>query len=207
MPSARAKIPKKTVRIESDEYLIRTLTMDDASDRWAGWMSEPEVMHMLNVAPRKMTRSDIVNYIKDFDQRSDLLLGIFDKRSGTHIGFFTINADYTLSQGVVNLLIGDPAYRHHGVLSVIRRQFAEYFFENLGLKTMMASALKRNQIILDTLLKGGWILNRTLKQHVKSHSDGTMLDLCLLSLSRDTWRKLNAIAASTPGREIPRAGE
>jgi RimJ/RimL family protein N-acetyltransferase len=199
MPSAAAKIPKKKVRIESDEYLIRTLTLDDASDSWAGWMSDPEVVHMLNAAPKQMTRSDIVNYIKSFDQQSDLLLGIFDKRSGTHIGFFTINADYVLSQGVVNLLIGDPAFRHHGVLSAVRKRFAEYFFEALGLKTMMATALKRNQIILDTLLKAGWILNGTLNQHVKSHSDGTMLDLCLLSLSRDTWRKRNKIGTTGPG--------
>lgn len=196
MSSATAKIPQKAVRIESDEYLIRTLTLDDASDRWAGWMSDPEVMHMLNAAPRKMTRHEIADYIKSFDQRSDLLLGIFHKRSGTHIGFFTINADYALSQGVVNFLIGDPAYRHHGVLSLVRRQIAEYYFETLGLKTMMATALKRNQIIIDTLLKAGWILNRTLYRHAKSYSDGTMLDLCLLSISRDTWRKRNKTATS-----------
>jgi len=191
MSSAGAKNPKKKVRIESDEYLLRTLTVDDASDRWAGWMSDPEVMRMLNAPARKMSREDIVGYIKTFDQRSDLLLGIFEKRGGQHIGFFTINADYALSQGIVNLLIGEAKYRRHGVLSVLRLQFAEYFFETLGLKTMMATALKRNQIILDTLLKAGWVLNRTLTGHVKSHLDGEMLDLCLLSLSREVWRARN----------------
>ena len=191
MRSTGAKNPKKKVRIESDEYLLRTLTIDDASDRWAGWMSDPEVMHMLNAPSRKMTREDIVGYIKTFDQRSDLLLGIFEKQERQHIGFFTINADYALSQGVVNLLIGEAKYRHHGVLSVLRLQFAEYFFETLGLKTMMATALKRNQIILDTLLRAGWVLSRTLNRHVKSHRDGEMLDLCLLSLSREVWRKRN----------------
>jgi len=191
MSSAGAKNPKKKVRIESDEYLLRTLTVDDASDRWAGWMSDPEVMRMLNAPARKMSREDIIGYIKTFDQRSDLLLGIFEKQEGQHIGFFTINADYALSQGIVNLLIGEAKYRRHGVLSVLRLQFAEYFFETLGLKTMMATALKRNQIILDTLLKAGWVLNRTLTGHVKSHLDGEMLDLCLLSLSREVWRARN----------------
>src|SRR5271163_1053276 len=119
MPSTGAKNPKKSpkknpkqkVRIESDEYLLRSLTVDDASDRWAGWMSDPEVMRMLNAPARKMTREDIVGYIKTFDQRSDLLLGIFEKQAGLHIGFFTINADYARSQGVVNLLIGEAKYR------------------------------------------------------------------------------------------------
>jgi RimJ/RimL family protein N-acetyltransferase len=194
MSSAGAKNPKKKVRIESDEYLLRTLTVDDASDRWAGWMSDPEVMRMLNAPARQMSREDIVGYIKTFDQRSDLLLGVFEKREGLHIGFFTINADYARSQGVVNLLIGESKYRHQGVLSVLRLQFAEYFFETLGLKTMMATALKRNQIILDTLLKAGWVLNRTLTGHVRSHLDGEMLDLCLLSLSREVWRARNKSA-------------
>jgi RimJ/RimL family protein N-acetyltransferase len=191
MPSTDAKIPKKKVSIQSDEYLLRTLTIDDASDRWAGWMSDTEVMRMLNAPPRKMSHGDIVGYIKSFDQRSDLLLGIFEKREGQHIGFFAIHADYPLSQGVVNLLIGEAKYRHHGVLSVLRLQFAEYFFETLGLKTMMATALKRNQIILDTLLRAGWVLDRTLKEHAKSHTSGEMLDLCLLSLSREVWRTRN----------------
>ena len=87
------------------------------------------------------------------------------------------------------LLIGEPAFRNHGVLSDVRRQFAEYFFETLGL--MLATALSRNQIILDTLLKAGWALEKTLKQNVRAHSDGAWLDLCLLSLSRETWRARN----------------
>jgi RimJ/RimL family protein N-acetyltransferase len=188
MEPKKAKIPRKKAWIDCGDYLIRTLTTDDASDRWGAWMSDPEVVHMLNVKPRSMTKSDVANYIKTFDQRSNLLLGIFEKQTKTLIGFFAIHADYALSQGTVSLLIGDPQYRHHGVLSVVRRQFAEYFFETMGIKTMMATALARNEIILNTLLKAGWAVDKTLKQHVQAHTDGAKLDLCLLSLSRDVWR-------------------
>jgi RimJ/RimL family protein N-acetyltransferase len=191
-----SQISKKNARIQCGEYLLRTIKEDDASDRWASWMSDPEAMYLLNSPVRRWSKSDVVKYIRQFDQRSNLLFGIFEKQSGAHIGIYTIKANYSSSQGLINLLIGEPAYRNHGVLSAVRKGLAEYFFETLGLKTMMATALSRNKIIIDTLLKAGWKLDQTLKQHVKSHADGTMLDLCLLSLSRDTWRARNKAIVS-----------
>lgn len=188
MADGHSKPTKRKLRIDAGDYLIRTVTADDASDRWAAWMADPEVAGMLNAPARTMTKDEIATYIKTFDQRSNLLLGIFDKRTGSHIGFFTVNADYDRNQGIVNLLIGDAEHRHRGVLSTIRRSFAAYFFETLGLKTMMATALAHNQIIINTLIKGGWKVDKILKHHVTSHADGSKLDLWLMSLSRDAWR-------------------
>ena len=193
------KIPKKVVRIHCGEYLIRTIKEEDASDRWASWMSDPDAMYLLNSPAKQWSKSDVVNYIRQFDQRLELLIGIFDKQSRTHIGVYTIKANYAASRGLINLLIGEPAYRNHGVLSGVRKGIAEYFFETLGLQTMMATALARNKVIVDTLLKAGWRLDQTLKQNVRSHADGAMLDLCLLSLSRETWRARNTISITTSG--------
>ena len=191
MAHGPTNIPKKKVRIDSGDFLIRTLVPEDASDRWAAWMADPEVQYALNAPPRSMTKAEIENYIKRFDQRSNLLWGIFDKRTRAHIGFFTVHADYARSQGIVNLLIGESEFRKHGVLSTIRKQFAEYFFETLGLQTMMASALARNEIIVNTLLKAGWTVDKILREHTIDHAGQGKLDLYLLSLSRENWRKRN----------------
>jgi RimJ/RimL family protein N-acetyltransferase len=179
------------VRIATDKYVLRALAESDASDRWASWMSDPEVLRMLNAPPRSITKADIVKYVRTFDQKTHQLLGVFETQSGRHIGFFTIDIDGARSHGLVNLLIGEPEFRNQGVLSNVRRQFAEYFFETLGLKTMKATALSRNTIILDTLVKAGWVIDKTLPRHVRAHADGAWLDLCLLSLSRETWRARN----------------
>ncbi len=105
----------KEVRIDSGDFLLRTLVPEDASDRWAAWMADPEVQHALNAPPRGMTRVEVENYIRKFDQQSHVLLGIFDKRTGAHVGFYTVHADFAASQGAVNLLIGEPSYRNQGV--------------------------------------------------------------------------------------------
>jgi len=188
MPASRAKIAKKIARLDCGKYLVRTVTVDDASDRWAAWMSDAEASHMLNAPAQAMTKRDIVAYIKTFDQRSRLLLGIFEKASGKLLGFLRIDIDDKIGSCLVSMLIGEPDYRNKGVTNDITVPFRDYLFETLGLSTMLATALARNRPIIHYLLKSGWRLDRTLERHVKSHADGTMLDLCFFSLTRDAWR-------------------
>jgi RimJ/RimL family protein N-acetyltransferase len=204
MPAPRApKIPKTSVRIDCGKYLIRTVKADDASDRWASWMSDPEATHTLNLAAQTLTKSDIVSYIKKFDQRAHLLLGIFEKASGLHLGIFRIDIDYQYGRFLVFMLIGEPEFRNKGVTNQITVPFRDYFFETLGLNTMMATALARNHAIIHYLLKSGWTLDQKLERNVKSQSDGTMLDLCFFSLTRDAWRawkQANLRAEARPDR-------
>jgi RimJ/RimL family protein N-acetyltransferase len=183
-----SNIPKKNVRIYSDKYLVRTIKLADASDRWAGWMSDPDVIYMLNLPARTWTKNDVIGYIHEFDQRSRLLLGIFIKQSWLHIGILAVDIRPASSQVRVNMLIGDPAYRNKGVTTEITVPFRDYFFETLDLNTMRANVLARNHVIRHYLGKTGWNLDQTVERHVKSTADGTMLDLCMYSLTRENWR-------------------
>lgn len=151
-------------------------------------MSDPEAMHMLNLPARSWTKADVVKYMKTFDQRSVLLLGIFEKSSGSHIGIFTVDINHLTSQFLINLLIGEPEYRHKGVTLSITLPFHDYFFETLGLNTALASVLARNTAIIQYFLKTGWRLDHTLERNAKSNADGEMLDICRFSLSREAWR-------------------
>ncbi len=188
MKGSHHKIAKKKISIDCGKYLLRTINVDEASDRWASWMTDPEAVYLLNAPARNMTKADLIDYINRFDQKSRLLLGVFEKQTGIHIGIMTIDIDHAGGRFLVNYLVGEPEYRNKGVTNDITVPFRDYFFETLGLKKIMATALARNQVIIHYLLKTGWKLEKTLQRHVKSHSDGTMLDLCFFSQSRDDWR-------------------
>ena len=189
MPATQRKFPRRKVRLDCGEYIVRTVTVADASDRWASWMADPEASEMLNVPARAMTKSDIVAYIEGFDQRTNLLLGIFEKATGKHLGFLRIDIDHVTGRFLVSMLIGEADYRNKGVTNDITVPFRDYFFETLGLKAMLATALSHNRPIIHYLLRSGWVLDKTLERHVKSHSDGRMLDLCFFSITREAWRE------------------
>jgi RimJ/RimL family protein N-acetyltransferase len=206
MQSARSDIPEKTVKLDCGDYVVRTVTVEDASDRWGAWMADPEASQMLNAAPKVLKKSDIVSYIKSFDQRTHLLLGIFEKTSDKLLGFLRIDVDYALGRFLVSMLIGEPEHRNQGVTNAITLPFRDYFFETLGLKIMLATALSHNRPIIHYLLKSGWTLDKTVQRHVKSFTDDKMLDLCFFSITRDAWRAWKKTNLPQQAADSPKSG-
>lgn len=186
--ASAANIPKREVHLDCGDYLLRTVTADDASERWADWMSDPKNLRLLNAAPKAMTRQDIVTYINQFDQRSHLLIGIFEKQGGTLIGFFRLDIDYRLKRCLMFLLIGEQKYRHWSVTDDIRGPFQDYIFDVLGLRTILATVLVSNRAMTRYMLKSGWNLDKTLDRNIKSQTADALLDLSYLSLSREAWQ-------------------
>jgi RimJ/RimL family protein N-acetyltransferase len=112
------KLAKTNIRIFSDHYLVRTIKPDDASERWASWASDPELVYMMNMSPLTWTTHDIADYIKKYDQRSRLLLGIFERDTWKHIGVIAAEIRHG-DQVLGNMFIGDPQYRNKGVITEI----------------------------------------------------------------------------------------
>ena len=193
MTHARAfESPAKPIVIDTPNLTMRTLTTDDASDRFAAWFSQAEIRSALNLPEQSKTKADIITYIKAFDQRSSILLGIFDKANDLLVGLVAVQIDWQLGRYLANTVVGEPAYRSKGVMLEITLPFREYFFETLGLKVLTATELATNKPIIAYLVKTGWTLNQTLKAHNKSHADGTMIDLHLYSITREAWQAWKA---------------
>ena len=183
-----ADIPRRNIDLDCGDYRLRTATAADASDRWAGWMSDPKNLRLLNAASKAMTRQDVATYIKQFDQRSHLLIGIFEKRGGSLIGFFRLDIDHRLKRCLMFLLIGEQKYRHWSVTDDIRVPFHDYIFDVLGLNTILATVLESNQAMVRYMLKSGWAFDKRVERNIKSQTSDAMLDLCFLSLSRVAWQ-------------------
>jgi RimJ/RimL family protein N-acetyltransferase len=188
MTPQAANISKKTVDIDCGNYVLRTLTVDDASERWASWMSDAKNLRLLNSTPKAMTRDDVAAYIKLFDQRSHLLIGIFEKQNGLLVGFFRLDIDHRLKRCLMFLLIGEQRYRHWSVTDELRGPFQDYIFDILGLNAILATVLTSNRAMVRYMLKSGWNLNKTAERNVKSQAADAMLDLSFLSLSREAWQ-------------------
>ena len=190
MFAMKSKPPKKIdVRVDCGKYFLRTLTRDDASDRWAAWMSDPKNLRLLNAAPKTMTRDDITAYIEKFDQISHLLIGIFEKQTGLHFGFFRLDIDHRLNRGIIFFMIGEQKYRHWSVTHELRVPLQDYLFDELNLNTVLGSALTSNRAMVRYLLKSGWNLDKTTTWQVQSGAVAATPSLSFVSLSREAWRE------------------
>jgi RimJ/RimL family protein N-acetyltransferase len=189
-PNAHA--PSAPIWIDAPKCYMRTLTEADASARWASWLDQPEVREGLNLAPRKNTKANIIAYIRKFDNDTNILLGIFDRDDDLMVGIITVHIDWKERTYLANTFVGEADRRNKGFMMDLSPAFREYFFGERGLDRMLATALSNNAAIRHYLDKTGWTLDRTLKAHVKSHVDGSMLDLCCYSLSHAAWNAWKA---------------
>jgi RimJ/RimL family protein N-acetyltransferase len=187
MPSQSARPSKKALWFHCGRYFARTIKREDASESWANWLSDTSMAHVLNTPAVKLQKSDIVQYIKTFDQRSRLLLGIFERRTRVHVGIIRVDIDYAANEALVNAIIGEAAHRNRGATVAVFVPILDYLFDAAGLDKVKASILLRNQVTIRFLLKLGWQMELVNSQ-VKSKSDGTMLDMCAISYTREAYR-------------------
>src|SRR5579863_2695470 len=178
---------ERRVRLQTARFLVRNATIADASDRWGSWMADAEASYMLNAPAKALTASEVASYIKAFDQRTHLLLVILETASGRLLGFFRIDIDEKLGRFLVSMMVGEPDYRHKGIMNELTVPFRDYFFDTLGLKTMLGMVLSHNEPVLRYLFKTGLNLDKKIERHVKSQTDDTMLDLCYFSQTADAW--------------------
>jgi|SRR5262245_15295558 len=180
--------PKRVLRFDCGRYFVRTIKREDASERWAGWLADPSVVRMMNSPARTLQKRDIAEYIRQFDQRTRLLLGIFEKGTRTHVGIIRIDADYDAKECLVNVLIGESEFRSRGLMSEISVSTFDYVFEETETQKLTASTLARNELIKSYLLGAGWRLERAQREQGRSAADGAPLELCAFSLTREQWR-------------------
>jgi RimJ/RimL family protein N-acetyltransferase len=137
-----------------------------------------------------MTKSDIADYIKSFDQREHLLLGIFERGTRAHVGFIRLDIDFKNSEALINAVIGEKKHRNAGATVNTFIPLMKFVFDDLELKRVRVSVLERNQTTLQYLLKLGWELDPEPESPVRSHSDGALLVRRSMSWTRDgvqTW--------------------
>jgi RimJ/RimL family protein N-acetyltransferase len=200
MPSSRNARPgKKELWFQCGRYFLRTVKREDASDRWAGWLSDPWTTHALNSAPRQLEKTDIAEYIKQFDQRSRLLLGIFERGTRLHVGFIRLDIDEAASEALVSAVIGEPDHRNRGATTDVFVPILDFLFDTVGIERVRASILDRNQLTLTYLLKLGWQKDPTPEPPAKSTADGAPLERWSVSWSRDAYR---AFRQTPIGRRI-----
>jgi RimJ/RimL family protein N-acetyltransferase len=187
-PAPSKKAAKKQVRLETARFVVRNARVEDASEQWGQWMADAEASHMLNAPAKALSKAEVEAYIRMFDQRTHLLLAIVDKSTDQILGCFRIDIDQKLGRFLVSMIVGEPGYRHKGIMNELTVPFRDYFFDTLGLKTMLGMVLSHNEPVIRYLFKTGLNLDKKIERHVKSRTSDAMLGMCFFSQTAESWR-------------------
>ena len=178
----------RPVHVETARFKLRTLTPVDASERWLGWMADPEIMHPANLPARRLTRDELANHIATFDGEIQFLIGVFDKASLIQLGFFWIEVDRAHRSGTFNVIIGEKARWGDGVVNECRAALLDHFFDEIQIAKACGGPLSRNFPAIFNYKAQGWIYEGTLRAQFRSVVDGSRLDQLRFRFLKEEWQ-------------------
>ena len=159
------------------------------SDRYIGWLNDPEVNRFLEIRYVRQTYDTVLEYVRSFSDSSEKFMwGIYPEGSKDLIGTATLYIIYR-QHGMcgIGLMIGDRNFWGGAASTGAIELMAEYAFETLGLRRMHAETYASNLGMNFTFKRMGFALEGRLKK-AYSFSPGNYTDAYQWGLLAEDWR-------------------
>jgi len=177
---------KLVAPLHTDRLVLRTLTVADATDRYLGWMHDPEATRFLESRLVEHDLGSLRDYIASCnDSEASMLLGIC-LTDGTHVGNIKLGPiDPYHQHAAIGLLIGERDLWGQGYATEAIAALTAHAFGQLGLLKLYAGCYASNVGSARAFLKAGWIEEGRNWAHWRS--DGGREDNVQLGITRADW--------------------
>jgi RimJ/RimL family protein N-acetyltransferase len=156
--------------ITSERLLFSTLGKEDVSERYLGWLNDPDVNQFLEIRFTPQTRETCEKYISDMERDpAGYLFGIFDKATLEHIGNIKLGFINTHHQsGQLSLFIGEKSCWGKGYATESIGCLTKWGFDVLELERIEAGCYDTNIGSLRAFLKVGYSVEGFFRNSVIS---------------------------------------
>ena len=170
----------------TDRLVLRTLTVADATERYLGWMRDPEATRFLESRLVDHDLGSLREFIRTSnDSAGSLLLGIY-LADGSHIGNIKLGPiDAYHSHAAIGLLIGERDQWGKGYATEAISALTAHSFRELRLEKLYAGCYASNVGSARAFLKAGWSEEGRNRSHWRSN--GGREDNVQLGITRADW--------------------
>jgi RimJ/RimL family protein N-acetyltransferase len=174
--------------INPGEVVLRSLTVDDVSERYVGWLNDPETNRYLEVrfgVPH--TVESVRSFVRDCFESGRVHLGIFV--AGNHVGNVTCSLDHANRHSTIAFLIGEVEYRGVGLAKLAISGALSHLFENLGIHRVEASAYANHAASLGLMKTLGFQQEGIMRD--RFIFEGEYVDDVAVAVLDHEWRELS----------------
>lgn len=145
-------------KFESKRLYYKTLSSDDVSNKYVGWLNDPLVNRYLETRFLPQTLASCEAYVNAM--QSDIcneLFGMYDRTSGEHIGNIKLGAINQIhSSGVLSLFLGEKSFWGKGYATEAIAAVSQWGFSERRLRRIEAGCYDVNLGSLRAFLKAGY---------------------------------------------------
>ena len=148
---------KDKIRLKTDRFTLRTLTVDDVSDTYLGWMKDPLVLEFIQSAKTMTNKDQIKKFVKANCAKKDVLFfGIFynEKHIG-NIKFDPVNV--SLGYTVVGVLIGEVEWRRKGVFREVIQYMSTWLYLYRNINHIILGVARNNTAAIASYRRAGFV--------------------------------------------------
>ena len=146
--------------IATPRFILRDLRQEDITPAYLAWFADPAAKKHIAAAATTRTIEELREYLAERTGRSDVLfLGIFDRSTGVHIGNVKYEpVDGARGYAVMGILIGDPAYRGHGVAPEAIAASARWLRAERGIREILLGVHRDNAAAIGAYTRLGFVV-------------------------------------------------
>jgi len=155
------------LRIDTEKSVLRPLAEDDVSERYLGWMNSSEVNRFSSRRNRAFTLEDIAGNLDQANASRDrLLLGLFERGTGLHIGNVQLRwTDQTSGVAEISNLLGEQSRWGSGVVVDADRHLIHFAFQFLAVRKIVMGNISPHRASTFKSTSLGAQLEGTLRRH------------------------------------------
>jgi RimJ/RimL family protein N-acetyltransferase len=180
-------VPGQPARLETENYIIRSLTPNDITEDYVSWWSDAEVMEgvarPLKPQPKSFHQQRVA---KQFNNRKNFHLGIFDKQINLLVGFITIFANPFHRTATTDTIIGNRSYWGRRLVLECRGAVIDFIFNEVRIDKISGRPIARNAPSVFNYKAQGFKTEGLLRKEWR-HEDGSRVDVAVFGLFKDEW--------------------
>jgi RimJ/RimL family protein N-acetyltransferase len=172
--------------LKTKRFEMRTLGSADSSEAFRRWASDADLMEPMNLPARSLTADQVRNYFGTFDNIDRFFFGIFDRATGTSVGFWMIEANSVHQTATWNIAI-DQANWGEDVAVETGIPLLDYLFDVRGIRKMITLTLPTNEKVISRMKLGSWRQEGYFVRELQSLNGPERLDQVRFALLSDEW--------------------
>ncbi|MBU2511637.1 GNAT family N-acetyltransferase [bacterium] len=179
----------QSVFLNGKRVCLRPLHPDEDLTDYLSWMNYQEITRYLETGKSVTTIKSLRDYIIQNNSSNSILLGIFIKETGKHIGNIKLHLiDYQNRSAEIGIIIGDKTSQGQGYACESIRLLLDHAFLRLNLHRVSAGMVVNNIASKRVFEKSGFVLEGTLRESFLL--DGTYHDCYRLGILESEYMSI-----------------
>ncbi len=179
--------PGEPLELETENYIVRSMTAQDITEDYTAWWNDDELMEGLARARAPVSRAQHQRRVaSQFDNRKRFHLGIYDRNLSLLLGFITIFANPFHRTASTNVIIGNRAYWGRNIVLEVRGEVIRFIFEELRMDKISGKPMARNASSVFNYKAQGFVTEGILRKEWR-YEDGRRMDVAVFGLMREEW--------------------